>query len=163
MYGWIHNCFKEATINLCGEEKWQEICAKAGVESTENSGKTSYILDSQHFALVSAALELLPHISEQELYDIYGNYFISYLQKNGYEAYLLTFGDTLYELLNNMNKLHSHLATSMDKMKIPIIQCKKCDERDTFLLYYSSPRGARLACLLVGLVKSVARTYSLLK
>jgi hypothetical protein len=101
----------------------------------------------------------MPHISEQDLYDIYGNYFITYLQKNGYEAYLLTFGDTLFELLNNMNKLHAHFATSMDKMITPMINCEECEEKDTFLLFYSSPRGTRLACLLVGMIKSLARTY----
>ena len=88
-----------------------------------------------------------------------GNIFLSYVRKNGYESYLRTFGDTLFELLNNMNRLHSHLAKSMENMKIPVIECQECDENNCFLLYYSSPRGDRLACLLIGLVKSVAKYY----
>ena len=161
MYCWVHNCLKETIINLCGEEKWNDICVKAGVAIDEMSKRDSatYIEDTEYFALVAATLELMPHISEQDLYDMYGVYFVSYVQKNGYEQYLLTFGDTLYELLNNMNRLHNHLACSMDKSKMPSINCEECDEEDTFLLHYSSPRGDRLACLLVGMVKSVARTY----
>ena len=161
MYGWIHNCLKEATLNLCGEEKWNEICIKAGVvdEKVSKHNKTTYIGDDEHFALVEAALEVMPHISEQDLYDIYGHYFITYVQKNGYESYLLTFGDTLFELLNNMNRLHAHFACLMDKMKVPSIHCEESDEDHTFILHYSSPRGDRLTSLLVGMVKSVARTY----
>ena len=158
MYCWIHNCLKETIINLCGEETWNLICAKAGV-ATDEVSKLESTTYEEYFAIVAAALEVLPHISEQDLYDMYGDNFISYIQKKGYEKYLLTFGDTLYELLNNMNKLHAHVACTMDKLKMPIIHCKECDEKDTFFLHYSSPRGDRLACMLVGVIKSVARTY----
>lgn len=165
MYGWTHNCLKETILNLCGETKWLEICERAGlgVDHLRNVEKDTYVEDEEYYALFNAALELLPHLTEQELYDLYGDYFISYIQNNGYETYLLTFGDTLFDLLNNMNRLHSHLACSMDQMKVPIINCVTCDEtgdsKCNFLLHYSSPRGARLKGMLAGLVKSVARQY----
>jgi hypothetical protein len=90
---------------------------------------------------------------------MYGDYFISYVLNEGYEKYLLTFGDTLCELMNNMNKLHAHVASTMENAKMPSIHCEKCDEEDTFFLHYSSPRGGGLACLMVGMVKSVAKSY----
>ena len=31
--------------------------------------------DNDHFAVVAAALEVMPDISEQDLYDIHGEYF----------------------------------------------------------------------------------------
>ena len=161
MYGWVHNCLKETIVNLVGEDKWNEICLRAAVTEDKVGlfEKTQYSADEEYFSLVKAALEVLPHLSEQDLYDMYGDYFISYIQNNGYEAYLLTFGDNLFDLLNSMNNLHAHLACSMDKMRMPIINCHKCGERNSFTLHYSSPRGDRLAGMLVGLVKSVARTY----
>lgn len=161
MYGWIHKCFKETIVTVCGKEKWDEICSKAAADDdlVSNCDNETYMDDADYFALVAAALEILPHITEQELYDIFGDFFLAYIRKDGYEAYLLTFGDTLFDLLNNMNRLHTHLACSMDKLKVPVINCLESSEQDCFVLHYSSPRGARLKGLLAGLVKSVARQY----
>jgi guanylate cyclase soluble subunit beta len=161
MYGWIHKILRDAIVNLRGAEKWNEICMHAGVgeDKLSSCDNTTYIGDTEYFALITATLELLPDVSEQALYDIFADDFISYLQKNGYEPYLRTFGDTLFELLDNMNRLHAHLACSMEKMQIPSIHCEACEEKNSFFLHYSSPRGDRLTCLLVGLVKTVARTY----
>jgi hypothetical protein len=160
MYGWVHRCLKETIIKLCGEEKWQEILQKSGiVNKLDVSSKDSYNEDAEYFALLNTTLEVLPHITEEALYNLYGDYFIKYVEDNGYESYLKTFGDTLFDLLNNMNRLHTHLACSMEKMKIPIINCTDCDEEGSFTLHYSSPRGSRLTGMLVGLVKSVGRSY----
>lgn len=162
MYGWVHKCLKEVVLKLCGEDKWNEIIAKAKVEddTLSSCNSTTYHEDEEYFSIIKATLEVLPDISEQELYNLYGDHFISYVRENGYEAYLLTFGDTLFELLSNVNKLHIHLAAgSMDKIRIPIIDCERIEEPNSFLLRYSSPRGDRLTCLMVGMVKSVARTY----
>jgi guanylate cyclase soluble subunit beta len=162
MYGWVHNCLKESLLALCGESKWREICEKAGLDVSAAVQKDTYVDDERYFALVDAALEMLPHMTSQDLYDLYGDHFILYLENNGYDTYLHTFGDTLFDLLNNVNRLHSHLACSMDKMKVPSISCQECagkDSKDCFTLRYSSPRGARLKGMLVGLVKSLARQY----
>ena len=156
MYGWVHQCLVETIIDLCGEEKWKEIIAKSSIQDREILfEKDTYYDDEEYFSLVDTT-----NVSEEYLFNAHGDFFISYLQKTGFESYLLTFGDTLIELLNNVNRLHAHMACTMEKMKGPTVSCERCeDKKDSFMLSYASPRGPRLTHMLAGLVKSIGRSY----
>ena len=42
-----------------------------------------------------------------------GTYFIQYLREMGHEKLLRCLGNSLFEYINNMNRLHSHLKRSI--------------------------------------------------
>lgn len=52
---------------------------------------------------------------------MFGNYFLQFTRQKGYGDLLSCLGINLFEFLNNINRLHSHLSNEMKGLQGPDI------------------------------------------
>jgi len=89
---------------------------------------------------------------------MYGEYFFAYTCEMGYGEYMRGLGRSLMHWLASVNDLHKHLKATMEHMVPPDLWCEfEGGRNDSFLLYYRSCRGSRLAPVIVGIVHEVAQ------
>ena len=122
-----------------------------------------YYPDSDTVELVVAASEVLG-ISVDDVLHAFGDYFIDYVQDNGYSNVLECLGSNLRDWLSNLNSLHDHLQASYPKGFVAPVFWSEDDpdsppEEGAILVYYYSQRGSLLVPLVVGVLKKIARVY----
>ena len=106
------------------------------------------------------------------------DYFVQYVQDNGYSNVLECLGSNLRDWLSNLNSLHDHLQASYPKGFVAPVFWSEDDNDDensggssdgnnrnnnrnngAILVHYFSHRGSLLVPLVVGLIKRIAREY----
>lgn len=147
-----------------GEETWHKIKEKANCEVVDGGFlRYKYYPDSDTVTLVIAASEVLG-ISVDGVLEAFGDYFIDYVQENGYSNVLECLGKNLRDWLSNLNTLHDHLQASYPKGFVAPVFWSEDDpassaEEGAILVYYYSQRGSLLVPLVVGILKKLARVY----
>lgn len=122
-----------------------------------------YYPDSDTVELVVAASQVLG-ISVDDVLHAFGDYFIDYVQDNGYSNVLECLGKNLRDWLSNLNSLHDHLQASYPKGFVAPVFWSEDDpdsnpEEGAILVYYYSQRGSLLVPLVVGVLKKIAKVY----
>ncbi|MBM4234600.1 MAG: heme NO-binding protein [Gammaproteobacteria bacterium] len=161
MYGMINRGLQEMVLAHHGETVWQSICEKAGAKDTIFVRMDTYP-DSLTYNMVGAARAVLGAPVE-ELMRGFGKFWISYASKEGYGPLLDEAGDTLFEMLENLDDLHFRLGhvfplygtqKGFDKMMPP--QFTVTDKTaNRVLVHYRSKRDG-LAPMVVGLIEGLA-------
>jgi Haem-NO-binding len=118
--------------------------------------KLQHYSDSSTYDLVRAASEVSGLTAEQ-IYETFGEYFVDYINNEGYEDLLCCQGSTLKDWCANINEIHSHLQTTFPKKMIMPEFWTEQSPDGTLLLHYHSKRGKHLAPLAKGIVKKVAK------
>mmetsp|Transcript_702 Transcript_702/g.1473 ORF Transcript_702/g.1473 Transcript_702/m.1473 type:complete len:467 (+) Transcript_702:163-1563(+) len=162
MFGWINDCTECLVLTKFGEETWQQIKEKAGCEVQDGGFlRYKYYPDSDTVNLVVAASEVLG-IGVDDVLFAFGDYFIDYVQENGYSNVLECLGSNLRDWLANLNSLHDHLQASYPKGFVAPVFWSEDDEESkegAILVHYFSQRGSLLVPLVVGVIKKVALCY----
>jgi hypothetical protein len=122
-----------------------------------------YYPDADTVQLVVAASEVLG-IRVDDVLHAFGDYFIDYVQDNGYSNVLECLGSNLRDWLSNLNSLHDHLQASYPKGFVAPVFWSEDDpdssaEEGAILVHYYSQRGTLLVPLVEGVLKRIARTY----
>jgi len=162
MFGWINDCTECLVLTKFGEETWHKIKEKAGCEIIDGGFlRYKYYPDSDTVQLVVAASEVLG-IGVDDVLFAFGDYFIDYVQDNGYSNVLECLGSNLRDWLSNLNSLHDHLQASYPKGFVAPVFWSEDDEESeegAILVHYFSQRGSLLVPLVVGVIKKLARVY----
>lgn len=162
MFGWINDCTECLVLTKFGEETWHKIKEKAGCEVHDGGFlRYKYYPDSDTVQLVVAASEVLG-ISVDDVLFAFGDYFIDYVQENGYSNVLECLGSNLRDWLSNLNSLHDHLQASYPKGFVAPVFWSEDDEESeegAILVHYFSQRGSLLVPLVVGVIKKLAKVY----
>jgi len=162
MFGWINDCTESLVITKFGGDTWQKIKEKANCE-IEDGGfvRYKYYPDKDTVELVVAASEVLG-ISVDDVLFAFGDYFIDYVQENGYSNVLECLGSNLHDWLSNLNSLHDHLQASYPKGFVAPVFWSEDDEESksgAILVHYFSHRGSLLVPLVVGVIKKVSIVF----
>lgn len=146
-----------------GIEKWHEIKEAAGCTvEDEHFIRHKYYSDKSTVALVVAASEVLG-ISVDDVLEAFGQHFMEFTRRHGYDNLLSCQGSTLRLWLSNLNALHDHLQSSLPAGFVaPVFWCEDDDsegKEGCILLHYYSKRGCLLVPIVVGVVKEVSRYH----
>ena len=163
MFGWINDCTESLVVTKFGKEKWHEVKEKAQCKVADGGFiRHKYYSDESTVALVVAASEVLG-LEVDAVLEAFGQYFMEFTRKNGYDNLLQCQGSTLRLWLSNLNALHDHLQSSLPKGFVaPVFWCEDDDaveHEGCILLHYYSERGSLLVPLVVGVVKEVSRYH----
>lgn len=163
MFGWINDCTESLVTTKFGIEKWHEVKEKAKCKVADGGFiRHKYYSDESTVALVVAASEVLG-LEVDTVLEAFGQYFMEFTRKNGYDNLLQCQGSTLRLWLSNLNALHDHLQSSLPKGFVaPVFWCEDDDSEEhegCILLHYYSERGSLLVPLVVGVVKEVSRYH----
>ena len=151
MYGLVNRAIEDLVCSRFGEETWETIKQKAGVDVDVFISMDSYP-DCTTYRLVAAASETLG-ISQAQVLEAFGEYWVLYTAKEGYDELLKMSGKTIDQFILNLNNMHARVGLSFPELNPPSFWCTDIRE-DSMQLHYQSTR-AGLAPMVVGLIKGL--------
>lgn len=156
MYGLINVAVRDLVKTNFGDEAWESICLESGVT------ESAFIRMDQHddaitFALVDAASVVLG-ISTSEVLQAFGEYWTKFTAEEGYGPLLDAAGDSLPELLQNLDAMHARIGTAFPNFDPPSFECLNVTE-DSMDLHYRSVRDG-LDDLVIGLIRGLGTRFA---
>ena len=155
MYGLINRAIQELISDQYGETIWIEIKENSQVD-VDNFLAMSTYPDEATYRLVEEASKILG-LSENQIFEAFGEYWILYTAQEGYGPLLDAAGDTFVDFLQNLNDLHARVSISMPDLKPPKLVCSDIN-RDSMRLHYYSERPD-LTPLVIGLLKGLGKKF----
>jgi len=161
MYGMINRALQEMVVAQHGDDTWQRILKQAGVDIDMFVRMETYP-DAVTYSLVGVASEVLDAPVPRLLQD-FGRYWVRYAAGQGYGPLLDEAGETLPEILGNLDEMHFRLGTVFQRygsdapnqpMQPPQFSCSDVTG-STLVLHYHSKR-AGLGSMVIGLVEGLA-------
>lgn len=156
MYGLVNRAIEDLVCTRFGEETWEAIKEKSGIDVDAFISMESYA-DDVTYQLVEAASQVLNLPAEQVLIT-FGEYWILYTAREGYGELLKMSGSTLPEFLLNLDNMHARIGLLYPELKPPSFQCAEM-RKEGMLLHYRSHR-AGMAPLVVGLLQGLSKMFS---
>ncbi len=154
MKGAIAICLQEIVEKNYGKEKFKEILKASGVPDNLVLLATLDLDDALVLNVITNTIKIL-NISEEKLFDMFGDYWVNGYAKKLYDAYFVL-SSNAKEFLMNMDLVH-RLVTEVTKNAHPPHYTYE-DKGDRLIMKYNSSRG--LPDLLPGLIKGVAKYYN---
>lgn len=156
MYGLVNQAIQKLVCERFGEDKWDEIKKKAGIDTTVFCKMDQYP-DAVTYHLVEAASDVL-EIPPEKILEAFGEYWTLYTADEGYDDFLQMGGSTVPEFLSNLNHLHSRVKLLYDGLNPPLFRISDQNEQSLILHYFSERPGLApmVKGLLLGLGKRLA-------
>ena len=155
MYGLVNKAVEDLVITHFGEEKWQAIKSKAGVDEEVFISNESYP-DSLTFDLVGAASEVLETPAE-EILIAFGEHWVLKTASESYGSMMKAGGRSLREFLLNLPNFHTRVSMIYPDLQPPRFACSEVGDASLKLHYYTHRSG--LTNFVVGLVQGLGKYY----
>lgn len=155
MYGMVNKAIEDMVISGHGEETWERIKEKAGVDVDVFISSEGYS-DDLTYALVGAASEVLGRPAD-EILSAFGVHWIMKTAQGGYGDLMAAGGRTLREFLINLPQFHSRVSMIFPHLKPPHFDCTEVAERSLRLHYRSHRDG--LAPFVTGLLHGLSQQF----
>lgn len=155
MYGMVNKAIEEMVCQHHGEDAWERIRQRAGVDVEVFVRNQSYD-DVCTYQLVGAAAAELG-VPAQAVLRAFGEYWVQYTGKAGYQTLMSAGGSTLQEFLVNLPNLHTRVIMLYPKLVPPRFECTDVTEHSLRLHYHSHRQG--LTEFVVGLVRGLGLLF----
>jgi hypothetical protein len=156
MYGMVNKAIEDMVILGHGEETWEQIRQKAGVEEDAFVSTEGYP-DEMTYALVDAASEVLRR-PNGEILEAFGVHWVVKTAQEGYGDMMAAGGRTVGEFLVNLPNFHSRVSLIFPHLTPPQFLCTDVTERSVRMHYRSHRAG--LAPFVEGLFKGLGQMFS---
>jgi guanylate cyclase soluble subunit beta len=157
MYGLIHNSLRDMVKTRLGDDEWPEIMQTAGLSESDFLSLKNYD-DTVVMSLLGVTRAKTGLSIDELLYD-FGWHFIKRTAFTHYAGVLDMHGETLWELLGNLNHMHDRIASSFPGYRPPSFQLLPTAENTYELIYSSSRQG--LTAFVRGLLDGLADYFSI--
>lgn len=155
MYGLVNVAIQELVTNKFGEDKWNLIKKKAGVESVVFSRMEQYS-DQISYRLVGAASEVL-ELPPDEIMKAFGEFWVLFTGKSGYGHLFGMAGNSLKDFLYNLDNLHTRVGQNFVHLQPPSFQFDDLGDGKLMMHYYSDRAG--FCPMLFGLVRGLGAMF----
>ena len=152
MYGLIHQAIRGSIIADHGDEGWERVFRKSGLDESAFVSMQAYD-DEVSFGLVGAAVEALGLEVDDFLYR-FGIYWVTRTAKEEYGAIMSLGGSTMREFLRNLDAMHEQVALTFTNLDQPSFRVER-EEEDSVLISYQSSRDG-LSKFVEGLLQGLA-------
>lgn len=153
MYGMVNGAIKALIVKKYGNETWEKVRAQAQIESADFMSMEQYD-DSISVDLVVALSTVLSKSPAKVLEEV-GEFWIEFAHNSEYGALLDMAGDTLPQILMNLDDMHTRVGQSFSALRPPSFWCTDVTDQ-SLTLHYSSERDG-LSPMIIGLVKGLGR------
>jgi hypothetical protein len=154
MKGVIAICVAELISNKFGQDKWELILEKTGLDKNTRFLASQDIEDKTIMAVIRNIGEVL-HLSLPEIADAFGDYWINEFAPKIYPAFF-TGVTSAKILLVKMDTIHNITTKNIPNAHPPRFEYTWKDAK-TLIMTYKSHRG--LIDIMVGLIKGVGKRY----
>lgn len=155
MYGFVNLAIRDFVIQNHGPQCWNQI-------KSDVCGNVEICLpdkvydDSFTYGIVAAIADKL-NITVPTALEAFGEYWVSFVDNQGYGAMLSGNGRTFKEFLSNLDQFHSRLGTTYAEFDPPYFEFVDHGENQLELNYTSKRPG--LAHMVSGILKGLAKRY----
>lgn len=156
MYGLVNHAVEQSLRTQFGDARWAASKARAKVTVPAFVSMQAYP-DAVTDGLVAAASDELG-MPAAELFEAIGEYWTIHTALHGYGDLLVLGGSTFIDFLQNLDRLHAHVAVSFPELRPPTFWCSDVTDR-TVRLHYASEREG-LAPMVVGLVRGLGKMFT---
>lgn len=156
MYGLVNSAIMELLVANHGEEAWQLVKAKAGVDDEIFISTESYP-DEMTYLLVGAAAEVLGRPAE-EILKQFGRWWVLHTARDSYGHLLKYGGRTLGEFLQNLPNFHTRVVMIFPKLQPPMFECTDVQQAEMRLHYRSHRHG--LSAFVIGLLEGLGEMFA---
>ncbi|KAE9419941.1 hypothetical protein Angca_002375, partial [Angiostrongylus cantonensis] len=153
--GWTHVCINALITRRYGTDIWQKIMKKAGLAPDAEIEVQTYYDDTETMRIFRTAADILG-ISVDDMWEMYGEFLITYACETGWEKMLFCMANNLQEFLDNLNSMHYFIdqIAFKSEMRGPTFQCESVGDGSLRLHYFSHRQG--LFPIVKGLVRQTA-------
>ena len=153
MYGIVNKAIEDLVIANFGEDKWNAIKEKSGVDIDFFISNEPYD-DEITFNLAKATSDIVG-ISLSEVFQAFGEWWVLKIGKEKYGGLMMAGGKNLKEFLINLPVFHSRIMMIYPKLTPPEFRITDIEENGLQVHYFSKREGLRefVRGLLVGLGK----------
>lgn len=155
MYGLVNRAIEEMAIEVAGNEIWEAIKRKAGIDEATFLSMQAYP-DKMTYDLVGAASQILD-IPAEDILRQFGKHWILFTAKEGYGALLNASGSNLRDFIENLDSMHSRIATTMPELNPPSFECYETTPDQLSVRYFSDRDG--LAPMVLGLLEGLGEMF----
>ena len=155
MYGLVNKAIEELVVTNYGEDKWEAIKARAGVDVEVFVSNEGYP-DEITYNLVGAATEVLG-APARDILIAFGEHWVLKTASHSYGAMMRSGGQSLKEFLINLPNYHTRVQMIYPKLQPPRFECTDIGD-DSLMLHYHTHRPG-LADFVVGLVQGLGKLY----
>jgi hypothetical protein len=155
MYGLVNAAVQDLVCSNFGQDKWEQIKAKAGLD-IESFTRMSQYPDELTFKLVGAASEVLS-IPPDDVMKAFGEFWVLYTGREGYGHLFDIAGNNLREFLLRLDDLHTRVGQNFKELKPPSFTYDNVNER-TLRMHYHSDR-AGLCPMVIGLLSGLGKRF----
>ncbi len=155
MYGMVNFGIQNFIVGKHGLAKWQEICARAGMDGVEFESMLSY-----DDAITDRLIEAVGHalgIDAPDVLNVFGEYWIEYAGGTALGRIIDFGGSTFIEVLDSLDEMHERFKASMPHLRPPSFEVEEISDA-VFRLHYQSDRDG-LSPMVVGLLFGLARLH----
>ena len=139
MYGIVNKAIEELVTETFGEDKWERIKAKSGIEIDYFISSEPYDDDITYQLAGTIAEEMKMPLAE--VLHAFGEWWILRTGKEKYGYLLESGGDSLREFLINMPLFHNRVMMMYPKLAPPEFQISEIEENSLHLHYLSHRKG----------------------
>jgi len=157
MYGLVNKAVEGLIVSNYGEETWDDVKQKAGVDFDMFISNDPYP-DTITYDLLVAATEILKQPAS-ELLRLLGHYWISDVAVQHYGSMMDAGGGTLLEFMKNLPNFHRRVKMIFPDLEPPVFKVLKESESSMELIYESKRNG--LEMFVVGLLEGLAKRYQM--
>jgi len=158
MYGMVNRAAQELIESNYGQETWLRIKKLAGVDSEDVEFESMRQYPDQiAYAIVGAASKVLD-VPATTVLENFGNFWIGFARRSGYEALMSPSGSNIFELLEGLDDMHTRLSMTFREFRPPSFHCTDSTSTSTRLHYVSERDG--LTYFVVGLMKGLGEMFA---
>jgi hypothetical protein len=155
MYGLVNKAVQDLISESYGDDKWEAVKQKAGVDEEIFISHDSYP-DEVTYRLVEAASEVL-ELPADSVLEAFGKHWILNTASKGYGEMLDAVGGSLGEFLENLPDFHTRVMVLFPNLKPPTFKVSDRKDRSLRLHYHTDRRG--LTQFVVGILQGLAQRF----
>lgn len=155
MYGIVNKAIEELVKVNYGEEKWQAVKNRSGIDVAYFLSSEPYD-DSITYKLAAAVSEEM-NISVDKVLEAFGEWWILRTGKEKYGGLMEAGGHSLKEFLINLPLFHNRIMLIYPKLTPPEFRISHVEENSLHIHYYSKRQG--LQEFVRGLLQGLGKMY----
>lgn len=156
MYGIVNKAIQDLVIANFGEEKWEAILERSGIEEDFFISSEAYD-DDITFKLAIAVSEEM-NMTLKDVLIAFGEWWVMKTTKEKYSGLLESGGSTLKEFLEHLPMFHNRVMLVYPKLTPPEFKVSEVSEKSLNLHYFSKREG--LQEFVRGLIQGLGKMFN---
>ena len=156
MYGIVNKAIQDLVIFNFGEEKWEAILERSGIEEDFFISSEAYDDDITFQLAVAVSKEM--DMTLEEVLVAFGEWWVIKTTKEKYGGLMESGGSTLKEFLENLPLFHNRVMLIYPKLTPPEFKVSNVSENSLNLHYFSKREG--LQEFVRGLIQGLGKMFN---